>query len=334
MVRYDPQLSGAEWWVQLRPSPELTGRYAMHVHTDNDKPKDKADMSRTGISFHWDKDEELRILCGGNTYVHSHLSTVTYLTDYGAPTLALNCRVDPLTGEWILPTSSEDSYDKNQTYEAFLSWPHRGKHLSFDGRFLHAAPPDLMEDGMFERQCSFVASSSEPESARLLQRRHRRVTFLVNIWLNYHPLDVHRFPDTMVDKMSGRNSDEMVRIRFHDRDNATPTHSMEIRDGTVVRITGRDSQGISTTSTKDLKLFTWPLGDCGSSEVIRLNIPVKEIQDGCATGADYHITYHTSTGGHVDVHLQKGSPSNDDRHDNKRPKLQDPNKKNTEKDCE
>jgi hypothetical protein len=70
----DVSRSGAEWWVQLRPSPEKAGRYAMHEHTDYDNNddndlEDKAttptthnDLSRSGISFHWDKDEELRIL--------------------------------------------------------------------------------------------------------------------------------------------------------------------------------------------------------------------------------------------------------------------------------
>lgn len=43
-VSFDPEKSGAEWWVQLRPSPEKAGRYAMHG--DNE----------AGICFHWDKD--------------------------------------------------------------------------------------------------------------------------------------------------------------------------------------------------------------------------------------------------------------------------------------
>jgi len=87
----DREMSGAEWWVQIRPSPEKTGRYAM-MAADEKKSNEKSsegsgDMSKDGISFHWDKDEELRLLCGGNTYVHPHLSTVTYLTGIGAPTL-------------------------------------------------------------------------------------------------------------------------------------------------------------------------------------------------------------------------------------------------------
>jgi hypothetical protein len=34
-------------------------------------------------------------------------------------------------------------------------------------------------------------------------RRGRRITFLVNIWLNYKPLNVEPFPETMLEMMSG-----------------------------------------------------------------------------------------------------------------------------------
>jgi hypothetical protein len=70
-LNYDLNSSGAEWWCQLRPSPEI-GRYSMH----DDEPDE---ISSTGISFHWDKDEDLRLLLGGNTYLHPHISTGTLL---------------------------------------------------------------------------------------------------------------------------------------------------------------------------------------------------------------------------------------------------------------
>ena len=38
------------------------------------------DLLKTRTLFHWDKDEELHLLCGGITYIHPHLSTITYLT--------------------------------------------------------------------------------------------------------------------------------------------------------------------------------------------------------------------------------------------------------------
>lgn len=61
--------SGAEWWVQQREQ----GRHA-----------------NLGMPFHWDKDEKMLeqeglVLCPA-------VSTVTYLTGYGAPTVVLEVR--------------------------------------------------------------------------------------------------------------------------------------------------------------------------------------------------------------------------------------------------
>jgi hypothetical protein len=194
---YNPSKSGAEWWVQIRPSPDKVGRYSMHSDTTNNE----IDMTKDGISFHWDKDEELRLLCEGSTYVHPHLSTVTYFTSIGSPTLVINKRIHNLTGEWINDNINEQS----SSLEAFITYPCQGKHLSFDGRYLHAAPKDLLFNG------NDVACSSSDDNSRDItaftskkeERSNRRITFLVNIWLNYIPLKTKRFPDTMVDKLSG-----------------------------------------------------------------------------------------------------------------------------------
>lgn len=110
-------------WCQLRPSPEA-GRYTMY----EDKPDD---ISRTGISFHWDKDEDLRLMAGGNLYLHPHLSTVTYMTGLGSPTLVVNNRISPFSGEWMVP--GEEGSDEKKV-EGLVSWPTQGKHTSFDGR--------------------------------------------------------------------------------------------------------------------------------------------------------------------------------------------------------
>jgi hypothetical protein len=81
---YDRETSGAEWWCQLRPSPHKTGRYSAAAQECSDEDDDGSkDPFVNGISFHVDKDEELRLLTGGSTYVHPHLSTVTYLTNIG-----------------------------------------------------------------------------------------------------------------------------------------------------------------------------------------------------------------------------------------------------------
>jgi hypothetical protein len=197
----DPETSGAEWWVQIRPSPPGIGRYAV---LDKDET--------VGITFHWDKDEDLRLLAGGNLYIHPHLSTVTYLTSQGAPTIVFNRRIHNITGEWILNTTNNNDAE---TTRAVVSWPKTGKHLRFDGRYLHAAPSELIvmtTPGVtsMEQQQPVVPptihnndSDDARRIQRILTRRHRRVTFLVNIWINYKPFNVHPFPETMLDKLTG-----------------------------------------------------------------------------------------------------------------------------------
>ena len=318
---YDPTTSGAEWWVQIRPSPEKTGRYSMFAgnensSNDNDGGEDKDDMAKEGISFHWDKDEDLRMLCGGNTYVHPHLSTVTYLTDIvAAPTLALNIRVHSLTGEWIMPvvngqgnnnttepTNNEkrkhhddDDDNNNKTgVEGFLSWPKFGKHLSFDGRYLHAAPSDLMEPGTFQKQCEIPNKQQPLDNEKLvvdrkkLQRRKRRVTFLVNLWLNYKPFGVEPFPETMITKLSGHLPDQpRLGIRFH-----------------------KDKEGDDNDNTKDVEIssashchiqnsmirFHWPMGDCNSGEIIEADIPIDHVRAPAKKGGSLRLKWHHANG--------------------------------------
>lgn len=260
-LEYNTETSGAEWWVQIRPSPSVGGRYSM-LMDDNDP------MTKAGISFHWDKDEDLRILCGGNTYVHPHLSTVTYLTDWGAPTCTMSARIHSLTGEYLVKNAETDTVD------GFVCWPKTGKHLSFDGRYLHAAPVDLMRDNEFQDQISF---SPDPDSGKnkLLERRHRRVTFLVNVWLNYKPFGVERFP--MVEKMSGITLTERARLVLT-KENSDGTTEPEC----VVNLEKED---------ESMKIFVWPLGNEESQEYIKALIPIERVREGSSQGSNLRLTW-------------------------------------------
>lgn len=144
----DSSNCGCEWWVQFRPT------------TNSNRINSGSREAQRGIEFHWDKDEALRDAAG--VFVHPHLSTVTYLTDGGAPTIVFD---DSIPDEALIDREMKNS---------FISWPRRGKHLVFDGRFLHGAPSDLL---------------SEKETVNL------RVTFLVNIWLHHKPLGIESFPE-------------------------------------------------------------------------------------------------------------------------------------------
>jgi hypothetical protein len=299
---FDPSTSGAEWWVQIRPSPETTGRYSMHA-SKNDEGSDKADcntddcVKKGGISFHWDKDEDLRVLTGGTTYVHPHLSTVTYLTGIGAPTLAINYRVHNLTGDALA----------NPEPEAFLSWPAQFKHLAFDGRYLHAAPADLMKKGAWDAQTTVppeLAAAAPEAEQKKLRRRHRRVTFLVNIWLNYHPFNVHPFPETMVDKMSGCPAKRRVGLAFRPappEQNTASATTTDLCDGLAkpqlptisVRIGGTEEE---PPAVCDNDTYTWPMGNYESGERIRMSLPTQRIRSVASAGGNVRIRWSNGEG--------------------------------------
>ena len=89
--------------------------------------------------------------------LHPHLATVTYLTEGGGPTIVLE-RASPLMA---------DESACGPVRKAEAAFPQVGRHICFDGRMLHGAPSDIARPGG--------------------PRSKRRVTFLVNVWLNHVP---------------------------------------------------------------------------------------------------------------------------------------------------
>jgi hypothetical protein len=308
---FQPETSGAEWWVQLRPSPSA-GRYSMHDrHDDDGDDDDEKDLSKKGISLHWDKDEDLRILCGGTTYVHPHISTVTYLTSIGAPTFAVNCRVHNLTGQYIIP--GQDTGDASAP-EAFISWPAAGKHLSFDGRYLHAAPPNLMEKGAFDHQCKVEEPSKDQPSTyqKTLVRRHRRVTFLVNVWLNYHPFDVKPFPDSMIDKMSGKESPVNLQFPPDKHAEQSSVRIVTIQNGQAKEATHADCMATQ---------FVWPMGDRDCSERLEVSIPLEAVRQQAEQGGNVRVQWSLSLGLNPDFVIRNDDELTTEDISNKRPRL-------------
>lgn len=103
--------------------------------------------------------------------VHPHIATVTYLTGSGAPTVVV---------EGERPIFSDDSRAIS-CHGVHASWPSPRKHVSFDGRWLHGAPQ--LHQGGGE------------------QRAEKRVTFLVNVWLNFTPTSCERMSDNLAASM-------------------------------------------------------------------------------------------------------------------------------------
>ena len=150
---YDAETSGCEWWAQVRTSGD----------------KDEA------IEFHWDCDEYACDRRG--VHVCPALSTVTYLSDVGAPTLVLDVPAPPTADAPLDPSQGAIG-------GGTLSYPKRGKHLVFDGRHLHGAVP------------------TRTERAGDVRRGATRVSFLVNVWLNHRPRGIESLPAELLPQLS------------------------------------------------------------------------------------------------------------------------------------
>lgn len=111
--------------------------------------------------------------------MYPHLGTVTYLTSLGGPTIVLDHVGSPNTNI----SSCIDNVSN-----VWLSEPREFKHFIFDGRFLHGASDSIFEGDEVSRE-------NENDSSR------RRVTFLVNIWLNHIPIESKPLPSSVVRKL-------------------------------------------------------------------------------------------------------------------------------------
>jgi hypothetical protein len=131
---FDRKKSGAEWWTL-----------------------DLEDRSGS-VAWHFDRDYAIE----DDVNLGPHVATVTYLTSAGAPTVVVP----------LVAPSDADASIQGAGGEVFASLPVAGKHMSFDGRYLHAAPESI-----------YAKESDE-----------RRVTLLVNVWLDWRPGDAEPLP--------------------------------------------------------------------------------------------------------------------------------------------
>jgi hypothetical protein len=173
----DDEKAGMEFWVQIRKDCEKSETRA--IKRQRQSPRFSVrDFNPENVNFHWDKDETL-IDEGGPT-IHPSISTVTYLTSQGAPTI-------------VLPIIAKDGSTCNHLY---LSYPTAGKHVAFDGRWLHAAPRSLARDAPSD---------------------YYRVTFLVNIWRGYQPIGVDPLPLSAISDLGLQNSTISPKMSFQNR---------------------------------------------------------------------------------------------------------------------
>lgn len=174
------RVAGAEWWVQHRSEAE-------------------------DISFHHDKDEALASL--KMTMQFPEVSTVTYLTDIGAPTLIFN----------------QTSKDGNEEVpiipsRGFLSYPKKNRHLLFRGNLQHGVPGKL----------AIPFGGSGGVGLRSGVGGQRRITFLIN-WWSHQPLgpNCRKVDNKMVKSMGLYDKEGMAELVRSDAFMShRPTHGL------------------------------------------------------------------------------------------------------------
>jgi len=120
---------------------------------------------------------------------------VTYLSDKGAPTVVMD------------KVGTENSLEEfvGTTNKLIVSKPAVGNHIRFLGDLLHAAPGDLLfeeEDGDDEDDDEDEENSEAPDLKTLLEKRmSKRITFLVNIWVDHIPSQAKKCPKNVIAKL-------------------------------------------------------------------------------------------------------------------------------------
>lgn len=136
------------------------------------------------MGIHFDADYGLEEQLPNYT-LHPRVATITYFSDTGVPTLILDKRSPP-------PSDPEKKALNGHVHNAWLSHPRLGKHVAFDGRFLHGGPGEYFP--------SVAATSNECSEPTAKKRKvegstaapggnGKRTTFMVNIWLNHCPIE-------------------------------------------------------------------------------------------------------------------------------------------------
>ena len=168
-INYDPSNSGCEWWVQ-------------YINFEDE------------IGFHFDKDYGLE---EENIHKYPNLATVSYFTSIGASTVIVDKRGANNSNNINVNKRKKGNVITNCLGNAsyVISKPIEGKHIKFDGRLLHGAPTNVDSD----TECSSDNSSSDESSSSNDVNEDdeslspKRITFLVNIWIDHIPSQATKF---------------------------------------------------------------------------------------------------------------------------------------------
>lgn len=211
---------GAEWWVQVKDSSSTSS--SPTSSSSSILPEGKAPLPHSpivdksslvtsnniGIDLHYDKDENAATYfsCG----IFPALSTVTYLSDIPSlPTVVFDNIISDPVGRAI------PSYA--------VSYPRPCKHIVFEGNLLHGAPQasvstdddiDSDEEEMKVEISDCGMNTTDPLPTKSpnittatttttttntgVVNDQKRVTFLVNIWVNHKPSGINPLPEAIL----------------------------------------------------------------------------------------------------------------------------------------
>ena len=199
--KFDPKNSGAEWWTLVLDNKTTQNDPTSKNAAENDSEEEEEDDE---VGMHFDADYALEEQASG-VFLHPRVATITYLSDVGVPTLILDKRSPP-------PQDTEKSSLNGSITKGWLSHPSFGKHVSFDGRLLHGAPGEYfpsaslsknnVDDGDSEPQTKKQKVEEKADDKEDDALAGKRITFLVNIWLNHSTMDAVILDDDLVSKLA------------------------------------------------------------------------------------------------------------------------------------
>lgn len=188
-THFDLERSGAEWWTLV-----LDSSSAEKDTTSSDNDDDDEDDDEVGMHFDADYGLEDQL---PNYMLHPRVATVTYFTDLGVPTLVLDKKSPP-------PSDVEKVTLNGDIKKGWLSCPETGKQIAFDGRLLHGAPgeffPGKKDDNIIENH-SKRRKLDNGLSKASVEKTNKRITFMVNVWVNHCPIDAEMCDESLCAKM-------------------------------------------------------------------------------------------------------------------------------------
>ena len=163
---------------------------------------------------------------------------------------------------------------------AVLSHPEIGKHLSFDGRFLHGAPREMGRVGLFDaNQTEGGEKKTSPNAKKKQDQKEKknqpyvRVTFLVNVWLGHKPRGLDLCPEQVLcgfgtggKKNKSKNQNQNQNKNQSQWAEAAAT----VRDNIKNNATA-DFQTVPLTETSlGLRHLTYAFGETGTDHLLKI----------------------------------------------------------------